>query len=199
MAVELGKVDLGNLSQVAVREQMRVVRHGVPGMAGDLSQVLGRPSVEVELHGAYYGADAGDRLGKLRDLYLKGEPVDFFADAVGQGYFAQVLILSLHLEQKAGELDQFSFACEVMEYVKPPEPAAPDLLSGLDTSILDEAAGFMDDVQNAIDQVSKLADVLGNIPSFGNPTTRLGAMPSSFLSLAGGNTLDILKQTRDSL
>jgi hypothetical protein len=69
---------------------------------------------------------------------------------------------------------------------------------GIDTDLLSEAAGFVDDVQNAIDQVSKLADALGSIPSFGNPTERLGKMPGSFLSLAGGDTLNILKQTRDA-
>ena len=95
MSVELGNVTLQHLTQVDVSEATRVVRHAVPGLSGDLSQVLGRPSVTVRLQGIFYGAGAADELGALRGAHLAGKPVDFFTDAVGEGYFAQVLILSL--------------------------------------------------------------------------------------------------------
>jgi hypothetical protein len=186
MAVELAKTSLANLTEVEVRERARVAIHPVPGLSGDLSQTLGRSSVEVALRGIFYGPDAADKLGQLRAVYLAGKPVDFFADAVGEGYFSQVLVTRLDIAQCAGELDQFTFACELIEYVVPPEPAAPSLLPGIDAGLLDEAAGFMDDVQNAIEEVSQLADLLGSIPSFGNPTERLKQMPEQFETLSGG-------------
>lgn len=197
MSVELGSVSLDKLTHVAVRERARIVRHGVPGMAGDLAQVLGRPSVEVALQGLFFGSDAADRLKSLRDLHRAGEPVDFFAEAVGDGYFAQVLITGIEVAQRAGEPDQFAYACLLSEYVKPSEPAVTDVLGGLDAGLLDEAAGFMDDVQNALAEVSSLADMLGNFPSFGDPTGRLAEMPAIFNSLSTGDALTTLANVRD--
>lgn len=197
MAVEVGSITIGNLTRVDVRERTRIVHHVVPGMKGDLAQTLGRLAVEVALSGIFFGPDAADRLGELRALHWEQEPVDFFADAVGEGYFTQVLIARLDVSQCAGELDQFNFTCELVEYVEPPEPAATGLGLGLDIGLLDEAASFMDDVQNALEQVSQLGDLLGNLPSFGNPTTRLAEMPGSFTTLAGGGTVASLTSARD--
>src|SRR5947209_18033339 len=101
MAVEVGKISLEKLTQVSVEERARVVHHAVPGLKGDLAQMMGRPSVQVTLHGIFYGDEAADRLKDLRKLYLEGEPVDFFADAVGEGYFAQVIISRLDVTQRA--------------------------------------------------------------------------------------------------
>lgn len=101
MAVELGSITLTHLTRVEVSEQQRVVHHPVPGMSGDLAQVLGRPSVTVRLHGIYYGPTASEDLGSLRSAYLAAEPVDFFTEAVGEGYFAQVLITYLQVAQRA--------------------------------------------------------------------------------------------------
>lgn len=186
MAVELAGISLEHLTHVAVREQTRIVHHPVPGLEGDLAQVLGRPSVVVSLAGILYGPTLADDLKQLRAVILKHEPVDFFTETVGEGYFAQVLISKFEVVQQAGFLDRFEFRCEVVEYVKPPEPAAPDLLGALDSSLLDEAAGFMDDVQNALDQVSQLTDLIANVPSFGDPTEGLSSMLDSFTGATGG-------------
>jgi hypothetical protein len=197
MAVELGSLTLTHLTHVAVRERARIVAHSVLGLDGDLAQVLGRPSVLVTLRGIFHGPAAAESLARLRALYLERQPVDFFADAVGEGYFAQVLIARLDLLQQAGELDQFTYACELVEYVQPPEPAALDVLPGLDADLLDEAASFMDDVQNALEEVGQLADLLANVPSFGDPTAPLTELPNTFLTLVGGGTLETLTQARD--
>ncbi len=188
MSVELGNVTLEHLTRVDVREATRVVRHTVPGLSGDLGQVLGRPSVTVRLQGIFYGANAADELGSLRAAHLAGEPVDFFTEAVGEGYFAQVLITGLLVAQRAGYPDQFDFACEVMEYVEPPQPVVSDPFGALDAGLLDEAAGFMDDVQNALAEVSSLVDLVANAPSFGDPTTQLPKMLDAFKGLVDGGT-----------
>lgn len=146
----------------------------MPGFAGDLVQTFGRPSVEVLLSGIFFGPDAPDNLANLRALHQGREPVDFFADAVGEGYFTQVLISRLDLTQRAGRPDEFDFVCEVVEYVEPPEPALADAALGLDAGLLEEAGAFMDDVQNAIEQVSALTDLIANVPPFGDPTSKLG-------------------------
>jgi hypothetical protein len=188
MSVELGDLTLSHLTHIAVREQARIVRHPVPGMSGDLSQILGRPSVEVLFQGIFYGPEALEELGQLRAAQLENSPVDFFTEAVGEGYFSQVLITRLEVSQRAGYLDQFDYICQVVEYIEPPEPvlAAPSLFGDLDAGLLGEAMAFVDDVQNALEQVSDLVDLVANAPKFGDPTTRLPGMLDQFSALTGG-------------
>lgn len=188
MSVELGSVTLQHLTRVDVSEATRVVRHPVPGLSGDLSQVLGRPSVTVRLQGIFYGAEAAADLEALRTAHLAGEPLDFFTEAVGEGYFAEVLITRVQVAQRAGYPDQFDFACEVMEYVEPPQPVASGagLLLALDAGLLDEAAGLVDGVQNALAEVSSLVELIASAPAFGDPTAQLPQMLDAFESLAAG-------------
>jgi hypothetical protein len=189
MAVELAGILLDKLTRVDVREQARLVRHAVPGLSGELTQNLGRPSVAVSFRGIFYGAEAGAKLKELRDKYLAREPVDFLCEAVGQGYFTQVVIDEIHVAQRAGLVDQFDYACEVVEYVPPPPPPAVlNPLADIDTSLLEEAAGMMDDIQNAIAQVADLAQLLAGAVAFGDPTTRLPNMLTSFTDAAGTAT-----------
>jgi len=186
MALELAGISLEKLVRVEVRERARFARHEVPGLSGDLMQDLGRPSVEVAFQGIFYGADAAEKLKELRDDDRAREPVDFICEAVGEGYFTQVVIRSLHVLQRAGLPDQFDYVCEVSEYVPPPPPASADPLGGLDTDLAGEAAGLMDSVQDALGQVSQLAGLLSGASDFGNPTTRLPSMLTTFTETAGG-------------
>lgn len=184
MAIELGAISLEHLTHVSVHERARVVTHGVPGMDGDLLQVLGRPSVEVEFRGVFYGPDAFSELQMLREAYLGQKPVDFFAESVGEGYFAQVLIASLEVTQRMGYLDQYDYACRVLEYVEPPAVmASADPFSALNTGLIDEASGLVDTVQNSLDQVSKLTDLMSSVPSFGDPTKKLPSMLNEYKSV----------------
>lgn len=192
MALELGSITLDRLTAVQVDEAARLVHHAVPGLAGDLAQRLGRPSVRVHLEGVFFGADAAVRLAALRQLHWDGQPVDFYADAVGEGYFAQVLLQDLQVCQHAGAGDEFAYGCTLVEYVEPPEPAAPDLLGGIDTGLLDEAAAFMDDVQDAIATVSDLASLVASMPSFGDPTGALREMPRAYNQTVGTDLVGTL-------
>jgi len=188
MALELAGIPLDKLLKVEVREKARFARHSVPGLSGELTQNLGRPSVVVAFQGVFFGADAADKLKGLREKYLAREPVDFLCETVGEGYFTQVVIDGLQVVQRAGFADQFDYACEVTEYIPPPPPAVANPLGDIDTSLLDEAAGLMDDVQNAIGQVADLANLLAGAADYGNPTTRLPRMLTSFTDAAGGAT-----------
>lgn len=183
MAVELGSLTLDHLTRVDVQERARIVQHEVPGLAGSFSQVMGRSSVVVQLQGIFYGADeaAFDGLDGLRQVYLAGDPIDFYTESTGTGYFSQVVITRLDVTQRAGYLDQFDYMLEMTEYVEPPEPLSLDPLSAIDISLLDEAAAFMDDVQNAIDAVSQLADLAALIPmDIDDPTKGLDKMVDEF-------------------
>lgn len=179
----MGGILLEHLTHVSVRERARIVHHDVPGFAGELSQTLGRLSVEVSLRGLFYGEGAVDELNRLRSAYLEHEPVDFFTEAVGEGYFTQVLISRLEVAQRTGYLDQFDFLCDVVEYTEPPEPVVVDPFAALDTDLLDEAASFVDDVQNGLQQVSQLRDLFASIPTFADPTTGLRGIEVDYVNI----------------
>jgi hypothetical protein len=183
VAVELGGIVLERLTHVTIGERARIVHHDVPGLSGEFAQALGRLAVEVSLQGIFYGPSAVDDLNTLRNAYLEHAPVDFFTESVGEGYFTQVLISRLEISQQAGYLDQFDFACDVVEYVEPPEPVVVDPLAALDTGLLEEAASFVDDVQNALEQVSQLADLLST-PAFGNPVESLPGIENGYVQAA---------------
>ena len=142
--------------------------------------------MRIHVRGIFYGDDASERLGKLRGHLLDRTPVDFLCEITGQGYFTQVMLDHLNVAQRAGRLKEFEFECLVTEYVPPPPPPAGSPLGALDTSILDEAAGLMDDIQDGLAQVAGLVNLVSGAADFGNPTTRLPSMLTSFTDVAGG-------------
>jgi len=188
MALELAGVVLDKLVSIEATEQARFVRHAVPGLNGEYVQDLGRPGVCICIRGIFYGDTASDDLKTLRGHLLDRTPVDFLCELTGQGYFTQVVVDGLSVAQRAGQPDEFDFACVVTEYVPPPPPPAANPLADLDAGILGEAASLMDDVQNAIAQVAGLVDLVSGAIDFGNPTTRLPSMLDSFTGAASGAT-----------
>lgn len=183
MPVELAGITLQHLTEVSVRECARIVHHAVPGMSGDLAQTLGRPSVEISFNGIFYGEKAVEDLNQLRSAYLENQPVDFFTETVGDGYFTQVLISRLEVFQHAEYPNQFNFTCDLVEYVKPPEPIAKDPLAAVDSGLVEEATAHIDDIQNAADQVDQLTDLFAKAPTFGDPTKKLQEMPDEYVKL----------------
>jgi hypothetical protein len=185
VAVELGGVVLDQLTDVQVRERTRIRRHPVPGLSGDLSQVLGRSSVEVRLRGIFFGPDAQEKLEALREQYLEAKPTDFSADGVGEGYVSQVLITGIESAQRAGYLDQFDFELQVIEYVEPPEPVADDPFGALDAGLLGDAMSMVDDIQDTLAAATALIDAIANFPSFGDPTEALSGLLDEFTGAVG--------------
>lgn len=191
MAIELGDLSIEQLTEVRVREVAQIYSRHVPGMKGSLSQVMGRPSVEVAFDGIVYGASPLDDLQPIREAYLAGEPLSFYTESVGEGYFAEVLVHTLQVSQQVHLPNQLNFHCVVREYVEPPQPAVADPFAGINTDLLEEALAFIDDVQNALEQVSQLTDLLSGFGDFADPTSRLGELSSGFLSLVGDNSATI--------
>jgi len=193
MALELAGVVLNRLVSIEATEAARFVRHAVPGLSGDYVQDLGRPSVRIKVRGIFYGDNAADQLKDLRGHLLDRTPVDFLCELTGQGYFTQVVLDDLDVVERAGQLNEFDFACVMTEYVPPPPPPVTNPLAGLDSGILDEAASLMDDAQNALGQIADLTSLLSGAADFGNPTTRLPNMLKSFTDAAGGAASTVTK------
>lgn len=185
MTVQIGTLVLEQLTHVSIREQTRLVRHPVPGLDGDFIQTLGRSAVGVYFEGIFYGETAAADLDQLRQAHLAQTPVDFFTEAVGEGYFTQVVIAQLAVSQRVQFPNQFDFACEVIEYVEPPAPAIANPLADIDADLTGEAAAFMDGVQNSLEQVAQLTNLATNLPNFGNPTEDLNQLLGDFTGATG--------------
>ncbi|MGW5361448.1 DNA circularization N-terminal domain-containing protein [Actinopolymorpha pittospori] len=187
MAVQLGPVTLDHLTDVRVRDRARVARHAVPALAGDLVQQLGRSSVELSLTGSFFGPDAATQLAALREAFRSEQQLDLLADSAADGYVANVVLTSLDVSQQAGHVDRFDYRIELVEYVRPPAPAPLDALQGIDQGLAQEAAGYIDDVQDGLAQVSQLV-ALTQIAGFGDPTAKAPAMVTNYEEAGGGST-----------
>ena len=187
MAIELGSVTLAHLTHVEVTERPRLVRHSVPGLGGDIVQDLGRFSVEILLHGSFFGDEGAADLARLREAHRGAKPLDLLAEAVGEGYVARVVVTSVEVAQRVGDIDRFDYECRLTEYVDPPRPPALDPLGAIDSDLLNEATGLVEDVQDAIAQVQRLT-ALVSVAGFGDPTTRLPALVTSYEQAGGGDS-----------
>ena len=76
--------------------------------------------------------------------------VDLLADAAGDGYVARVLLAGLDVWQRSGDVDRFDYRVVLVEYVEPPAAPTLEAMPGIDTSLAQEAAGYLDDVQDAV-------------------------------------------------
>lgn len=167
MTIEIGGIQLQRIHRLQTLEQAAYVYQHVPGMAGDVTQHLGRNSVRLQIEGICYGEQAQAMLDQLRALYLKQQPVEFIADIVGQGYIANVTLDYFAVTQSADEPDQYSYALQVVEYVQPPKTGAggpavtakiqADAKLMLDTATLPDALAF------------------GSLPEISNPFEPLNA------------------------
>jgi prophage DNA circulation protein len=161
MPIHLGELTIDRIHRIATVEEAALVRHRVPGGEGDVLQDLGRRSVRLRIEGIFYGEKAADELGKLRDLYIARDPVDFVADVVGQTYVSQVALDRLDVSEAAGEPDQFSFALTVSEFVQPPQ--GPAAAQAVNAAVALEAQALLD--------IASLPDALafGSLPEISNP------------------------------
>ena len=117
------------IERISAREDRRLSVLPVPGLNGDLHQDLGKGALAVEIVGSLVGDEARDEfLSEVRQRFVEGSPVDFVADIVHESELEQVLIETLHVEERANDPDSFRYRLVLREYTEPPPP--PDL--GLD-------------------------------------------------------------------
>lgn len=186
MSIEINGIELAYVHRVVSHEGGGHVLHAIPGHAGDLSQDMGRSSLQVQIDGIFYGPEAGKNLKALREVHLKRKPVEFLAQLTGQAYAAKVIISTLQVMDASGQPDQYSYQMTVVEYIEPPANALSDM-AGVDAVAALEAA--------AITDLMELPDMLalGSIPELSNPIEPLKGVltpvqeaSSSFIEAAQG-------------
>jgi len=164
----LGDYTLPRVTRLETLEQRQLAELEIPGRAGSLFQDLGRGPTRVVVEGSLYGADAGSEfLASAREKYLAAEPLTFVSDIATGIDLQYVLIERLHVQAAASAPDQVDYAMWLVEC--PPPPPPPDLLGGIDTGLLDAAAGMLDSALGALDALA----ALGNVPDLSDPTKPL--------------------------
>jgi len=164
----IGDWEVPRIESIRTLEGRRVARLGVPGLLGDLQQDLGTDSLVVEICGSLFGDEARDDfLDSLREKFRAGDPVTFVADIVNATELDKVLILALDVVETNDAAVGARYRVLLREYVEPPEPPSPidDLGADLGLDLDALAALGLDGLE--------LPDLLGAIPSLGNPVEPL--------------------------
>jgi hypothetical protein len=177
----LGDWEIPHIAAIRSAERHAFAELPVPGRAGSVFQDLNAGPVRLAIQGSLYGDEARDAfLEEVRGKLKAGEPVTFVADIVTATEVQYVIVEELRFAESGVRPDQIDYFLTLCE--SPPPPPPPDPLGGLDTSLLDQAAGFLDTVTGALDAIQ----ALGNIPDFGDPTKPLtGALDGLAGATAG--------------
>lgn len=177
----LGDWEIPRIAAIRTVERRTFVELTVPGRVGSLYQDLNTAPTGIVIEGSLYGDEARDDfLQQLRGKFRAGEPVTFVADILTATEVQYVVIEALRIQESGASPDQTEYRCLLRE--SPPPPPPPDPFGGLDTSLLDQAAGLAETVTGAIDAI----DALSNLPNFGNPAAPLsGAVAVVAASTAG--------------
>ena len=164
----IGEWEVPRIERIRTLEWRRLARHSVPGLAGDLHQDMGRHSLVVEISGSLHGdVEREEFLNSVREPFKAGEPLSFVADITAATELEQVLIEHVDVAEVNEHADSFRYTIRLRQYVEPPEPPTPiaELGAGLGAE-LDQLAGLGD-------LGLELPNLLGDIPSIGDPTPPL--------------------------
>ena len=147
MAVKpvLGDWEIPRVAMMRTAEARKFAELPVPGRQGSLFQDLNAEPTLVEIAGSLFAdEERSEFLTTVREKFRAGEPVTFVADITEATDIQFVVIDSMRFEQRADRPDEVSYHLTLRE--SPPPPPPPDPLGGIDTSLLDEAAGFVEGV-----------------------------------------------------
>jgi hypothetical protein len=164
----LGDWEVPRIAHIEALDRRDFVELEIPGRVGSLFQDLNSAPTRVAIRGSLHGDESRDALLEtLRGKFLAGEPVTFVADIVTATQLQYVVIESMRFEESGVRPDEVSYSIVLKE--SPPPPPPPDPFGGLDSGLLDAAAGLVDAVGSALDAI----DALAGVPDFTDPTTPL--------------------------
>lgn len=167
----LGDFELPRVTRLETMETRDFAELPAPGRAGSLFQDLNRQPTRVVVEGSVFGEQPGlDFLAAVRERYLAGEPMTFTSDIATGTEIQYVVLRQLHVQAEASAPNQIDYAVWLSECPPPPPPAG--LLDGIDTGLLDQAAGMLDSAMGALDALA----ALGSVPELSDPTQALAGI-----------------------
>jgi hypothetical protein len=183
MAVKpvLGDWEIPRVGLMRTAEARKFAELAVPGRQGSLFQDLNAEPTVIEIGGSIFAdEERNEFLQTVRDKFRAGEPATFVADITQATDIQFVVIDSMRFEQRADRPDEVFYHLTLRE--SPPPPPPPDPLGGIDSGLLDTAAGFVDGVTDALDAL----DALANLPDFSDPSALLGGTLDKVTGALGG-------------
>ena len=165
----IGEYEVPGIQRIGTIEARRLVEIPVPGLEGGYHQDLGSGPVSVRIEGTLAGDDPeNDFLGKVRQMYNAGDPVDFVADIITATHVDKVLVTDLVLREVAGSADTFRYTVVLTQHVEPPPPS-----TGLGFGDLsDVTAGIAAEAAAAAGAMN-VPDLLSTLPDLKDPTPPL--------------------------
>ncbi|HEU0299751.1 MAG TPA: hypothetical protein VFR37_09860 [Longimicrobium sp.] len=161
----LGDWEIPRIEGIRTLERRDFVELPVPGRVGSVFQDLNSAPTRIAITGSLFGDEKRDEfLEAVRGQFREGLPVTFVADIVTATEVQHVIVDTLEFRENAHRPDETHYLIVLRE--SPPPPPPPDMLGGLDTGLLDMAAGFMDTITGALGAL----EGLGSIPDVGDPT-----------------------------
>jgi hypothetical protein len=177
----LGDWEIPRVDVVRTLEARKFAELAIPGRQGSLFQDLNAEPTIVEIGGSIFrDEERNEFLQTVREKFRAGEPATFVADITQATDIQFVVIDSMRFEQRADRPDEVLFHLTLRE--SPPPPPPPDPLGGIDAGLLDQAAGFVEGVTDALDAL----DALANLPDFTDPTSLLGGSLDKVTEALGG-------------
>ena len=183
MAVKpvLGDWEIPRVDVMRTAEARKFAELAIPGRKGSLFQDLNAEPTGIEIGGSIFAdEERNDFLNTVREKFHAGEPATFVADITQATDIQFVVIESMRFEQRADRPDEVFYNLTLRE--SPPPPPPPDPLGGIDAGLLDQAAGFVDGVTDALDAL----DALANLPNFSDPSAALGGTLDKVTAALGG-------------
>lgn len=164
----IGEWAVPRIERIGTVDRRRLARLSVPGLAGDLHHDLGSHSLAVEIEGSLNGDTERDEfLTNVREPFLAGDPLTFVADIATATQLEQVVIEGLEVEEVNDAARSFRYRIRIRQYVEPPEP--PPLVDDLGLDLGAELDQLADLGLTGLE----LPNLLGDIPSIGDPTPPL--------------------------
>jgi len=164
----IGEWAVPRIERIGTVDRRRLARLSVPGLAGDLHHDLGSHSLAVEIEGSLNGDTERDEfLTNVREPFLAGDPLTFVADIATATQLEQVVIEGLEVEEVNDAARSFRYRIRIRQYVEPPEP--PPLVDDLGL----ELGAELDQLADLGLAGLELPNLLGDIPSIGDPTPPL--------------------------
>jgi hypothetical protein len=173
----LDDLELPLVQEVSTFDRRTLAELKPPGMDGSLLQNLGRRPTCVLLWGVAAGDESRQFMEKLDTKFKAGAPLPFIADITSDSNIDNVLIDDLRFQEIAGKPDRFAYVLTLRQHQIPVEP---ELVSGLDTSLLDEAFDQIQGLVEGLDAARAFVEGLSRfIPQLGVFLTRLEQIPKT--------------------
>jgi molybdopterin converting factor small subunit len=177
MPITIADITLDRVQNIRIKERQSVVEHRVPGAEGSMYQNLGRLPVRLLVQGILQGSAGIEQLQRLRETLNAGDTVAFSSDTVTPETMDKVVITHLQVAEIAGRPLYFNYTIELKEVVEPPGGLPDtDALAEIDTEVLEEAGGFLENLEDGLAALQGAEAVKAVVDRLSPKIKRLGEL-----------------------